>query len=66
MDLIAFFCLQMLFFFFSFSFFFLLYGFGFVVKNQIFIGMWVYFRVFNSIPGIKLSVPILIPCSFYY
>jgi intracellular septation protein A len=36
------------------------------VKNHVSIGMWVYFRVFNSIPLINLSLSITVPCSFYY
>jgi hypothetical protein len=30
------------------AFFFLLYGFAFFIKNQVSIGMWIYFWVFNS------------------
>jgi hypothetical protein len=36
------------------------------VRNQVSIGVWVYFRVFDSIPLTNLCVPIKIPCSFYY
>jgi hypothetical protein len=43
-----------------------LYSIGFFVKNQVSIGVWVYFTVFSSIPLIYLSVSIPIPCSFYY
>ena len=47
--------------------FFPLYDFGFFVKNQMFIGVWIYVRVFNSIPLIHMSVfmPIL-NCFYYY
>jgi hypothetical protein len=44
-----------------------LYGFGFFVKNQVSVGVWVYFWVFDSIPLINMSVSIPIPfSSFYY
>lgn len=42
-------------------FFSLLYSIGFFVKNQVFIGMWVYFWVFDLIPLISLSVL----CQYY-
>jgi hypothetical protein len=29
-------------------------------------GMWVYFRVFSSIPLINLFVSISIPCNYFY
>ena len=45
-------------------FFFPLYDFVFFVKNHVSIGVGVYFRVFNLIPLINLSVPI--PYRFYY
>jgi hypothetical protein len=48
------------------AFIFPLYDFGFFVKNQVIIGVWVYFWVFNSIPLINLSVYMTIPCDFYY
>jgi hypothetical protein len=38
------------------AFFYLLYGFGFFVKNQVFIGVWVYFEISYSIPLINLSL----------
>ena len=41
--------------------FFPLDGFSFFVKNQVTIGMWVYF---NSIPLIYLSVTVLLPCNY--
>jgi len=40
-------------------------GFSFFVKDQVTIGVWVYFWVFNSIPLIYLSVSVPIPYSFY-
>jgi hypothetical protein len=43
-----------------------LYGFSFFVKNQVSIGVWVYFWVFSYSPLIHLSVSIPIPCSFYH
>ena len=46
--------------------FFPLYGYAFLVKNQDSVGIWVYFRVFCSIPLIILSICLPIPCSFYY
>ena len=42
------------------AFIFPLYVFDFFVKYQIFIGMWVYFQVFNSVLLINLSVSISI------
>ena len=50
----------------KYAFFYPLYGFAFFVKNQVFIGVWVYFRVFSSIPLINLYVLIWKPYSFYY
>ena len=38
----------------------------FFVKNEVYLGVWVYFGVFNSIPLINLSVSICMPCTFYY
>jgi len=35
-----------------------------LVKDQVTIGMWVHFWVFNSIPLVYLSVAIPVPCSF--
>ena len=46
-------------------FYFPLYGFGFFVKDQVSIGMWVYFGIFISIPLIYLPGTILIACSFF-
>jgi hypothetical protein len=40
------------------------YGFGFFVKNQVSIGMWIYFWVFDYIPLINMSLSAPIPCSF--
>ena len=44
--------------------FFPLDGFGFSVKDQVTISIWVYFWVFNGIPLINLSVSV--PCGFYH
>jgi hypothetical protein len=44
--------------------FFPLDGFCSVVKDQVTIGVWVNFWVFNSIPLVYLSVAIPVPCSF--
>ena len=41
-------------------------GFSSLVKNQVTIGVWVHFWVFNSIPLVYLSVSIPVPCSFYH
>jgi hypothetical protein len=38
----------------------------FFVKDQVIIGVWVHYWVFNSIPLIYLPVAVLIPCSFYH
>jgi hypothetical protein len=46
--------------------FFPLDGFSSFVKDQVTIGMWVHFWVFNSIPLIFLPVSVPIPCSFYH
>lgn len=46
------------------AFFFLLYGFGFFVKNQVSISVWVHFWVCDPIPLTNLSVSVPIPCSF--
>jgi hypothetical protein len=40
------------------------YGFGFIIKNQVYIAMWIYFWVFDSIPKFILSVSVSIPCSY--
>jgi hypothetical protein len=45
--------------------FFPLDGFSSLVKDQVTIGVWVHFWVFNSIPLFYLSVAIPVPCSFY-
>jgi hypothetical protein len=37
-----------------------------LVKNQVTIGVWIQFWVFNSIPLIYLSVTVPLPCSFYH
>jgi hypothetical protein len=41
-------------------------GFSSFVKDQVTIGVWVHFWVFNSIPFIYLSVTIQVPSSFYH
>jgi hypothetical protein len=46
--------------------FFPLDGFSSLVKDQMTIGVWVHFWVFNSIPLVYLSVTILVPCSLYH
>ena len=46
--------------------FFLLDGFSSLVKDQVTVGVWVHFSVFNSIPLVYLSVAVPIPCSFYH
>jgi hypothetical protein len=45
--------------------FFPLDGFSSLVKDQVTIGVWVHFLVFNSIPMIYFSVAIPVPWSFY-
>lgn len=47
-------------------FFFPLYGFGFFVEDKMFIGIWVYFWVIDSLPLIDTSVSVPIPCGLYY
>ena len=44
--------------------FFPLDGFTSFVKDQVTIGVWVHFWVFNSIPLVYLSVTMPVPCSF--
>jgi hypothetical protein len=44
--------------------FFSLDGFSSLVKDQVTIGVWVHFWVFNSIPSVYLSVTIPVPRSF--
>jgi hypothetical protein len=46
--------------------FFLLDGFNSFVKDQVTIGMWIHFWVFNSIPLMYLSATVTVPCSFYH
>jgi hypothetical protein len=41
-------------------------GFSSLVKDQVTIGVWIHFWVFNSIPLIYLSVTVPVPCSFYH
>jgi hypothetical protein len=50
--------------FFEISVFFPLDGFCSLFKDQMIIGVWVHFWVFNSIPLIYLSVAVPVPCSF--
>ena len=37
-----------------------------LVKDQVTIGVWVHFWVFNSIPLVYFYVAIPVPCSFYH
>jgi hypothetical protein len=37
-----------------------------LVEDQVTIGVWVHFWVFNSIPLVYLSVTIPVPYSFYH
>jgi hypothetical protein len=46
--------------------FFPLNGFSSLVKDQVNIGVWIHFWVFNSIPLIYLSVAVPVTCSFYH
>ena len=46
--------------------FFPLDGFSSLVKDQVTLGVWVHFWVFNSIPLIYLPVTVSIPCSFHH
>jgi hypothetical protein len=46
--------------------FFPLDSFIFLVKDQVTIGVWIHFWVFNSIPLINLSVTVPVPCTFYH
>jgi hypothetical protein len=46
--------------------FFPLESFSSFVKDQVTIGLWVYFWVFNSISLIYLTVSVPIPCSFFH
>jgi hypothetical protein len=48
------------------AFFYPLYTFGLFIKNQVLIGVWIYFTVFDLIPLITLSVFMPVPCGFYY
>jgi len=40
--------------------------FDFFVKDQVTIGVWVYFWAFDFIPLVELSVFVPIPCGFYH
>ena len=46
--------------------FFPLDAFSSLVKDQVTIGVWIHFSVFNSIPLIYLSVIVPVPCSFVF
>jgi hypothetical protein len=46
--------------------FFQLDGFSSLVKDQVTIGGWVHFWIFNSIPLIYLFVAVPVPYSFYH
>jgi hypothetical protein len=46
--------------------FFPLYIFGIFVKDQVMVGVWFYFLVFDSIPLINMSVSVPIPCIFHH
>ena len=41
-------------------------GFLSLLKDEVTIGVWVHFWVFNSIPLIYLSVSVSVPCRFYH
>jgi hypothetical protein len=44
--------------------FFPLDGFSYFIKDQVTIGVWVHFWLFNSIPLISLCITVRVPCSF--
>ena len=46
--------------------FFPLDGFSSLVKDQVTIGVWIHFCIFNSIPLIYLPVTVPIPCNLYH
>ena len=46
--------------------FFPLDGFSSFVKDQVTIGVWVHFWIFNFTPLIYLPVTVPVPCSFYH
>jgi hypothetical protein len=46
--------------------FFRLDGFSSIVKDQVTIGVWIHFWVFNSIPLVYLPATRPMPCSFYH
>jgi hypothetical protein len=52
--------------FFEAVFIFPCYGFGFLRKDKMSIGLWVYFGVFDLIPFINAFVSVTVPCTFYY
>jgi hypothetical protein len=41
-------------------------GFNYFVKDQVNIGVWIHFWVFNSSPLIYLSVIVPVPCFFLF
>jgi hypothetical protein len=41
-------------------------GFSSLGKYQVTISVWIHFWDFNSIPLILLSVPVPVPCSYFY
>ena len=43
-----------------------LYNFSFFVENQVFIGLLINIRVFDSIPLVNISVFVPIPSCFHY
>jgi hypothetical protein len=46
--------------------FFSLDGFSSLVKDQVTIGVWIHFWIFNSVPLIYLSVTVPVSSSFYH
>jgi hypothetical protein len=46
--------------------FFPLDSFSYFVKDQVIIGLWVHFCIFNSISLIYVSITVPVPCSFYH
>jgi hypothetical protein len=44
--------------------FFLLDSFSSLLKDEVTIGMWIHFWVFNDIPLVYLSVAVSVPSSF--
>ena len=48
------------------TFFFPLYNFSFLVKNQVFIGVWINVQVLDLMPLVNLSVLMPVPSCFHY